>query len=75
MPFDKCVQSDVELMQFGTLKMMLAQQLRAEADLQVSWDNIGLKPMDIPKVLFLPQERKGSSHRGTIVSCTDMAPE
>ena len=30
------MQSDVELMQFGTLKIMLAQQLRTEADLQVS---------------------------------------
>ena len=28
-------QSDVELMQFGTLKMMMAQQIRTEAHLEV----------------------------------------
>lgn len=29
------MQEDVELMQFGTLKMLLAQQIRSEAELQV----------------------------------------
>ena len=36
-------QSDLELMQFGTLKMLLAQQFRAEKDLEVSpaWNEEG----------------------------------
>lgn len=36
-------QEDLELMQFGTLKMLLAQQLHSESDLQVNISMYGRK--------------------------------
>ena len=53
----------MELMQFGTIKMMMAQQLRAEADLKV--DNSDRESSGIGQILENKESKKdGRIERG-----------
>ena len=71
------LQSDMDLMHFGTLKIMMTQQLRAEADLRVSSSRILDHKMEIEKITNrqgvkrISQKfwlRKGTSGEAAIVS-------
>ena len=58
-------QADLELMQFGTLKMLMAQQLQSQADMQVvDWDVVRPSERERGREREREREREGGSGLG-----------